>query len=232
MILIYTSWKLIKLSQKYQGCSIHRKQTNFSVRVLKLLRWSVFWVVRPCSIMEGYQGFGGKYCYHLQASQRTWLRLVSVPCTVAVQWLIQLHPPTNLQIFIYIVANETVKVKVKLSLCLTKHHAMETYWGAEVELHAIFDLGTRWRWMISFTPRPPQIWSGHGVKEKNFQPPPRIEIRSSDRPFLSQSLYRLRLITFVTDYTSASFLLLCPSIHVSYITLFLEACPHCVALEI
>jgi L-asparaginase II len=28
------------------------------------------------------------------------------------------------------------KVKVKLSLCLTKHHAMKTY---------IIDLGTRWR---------------------------------------------------------------------------------------
>jgi len=25
-----------------------------------------------------------------------------------------------------------VKVKVKLSLCLTKHHVMKTYWGAEV----------------------------------------------------------------------------------------------------
>jgi hypothetical protein len=25
-----------------------------------------------------------------------------------------------------------VKVKVKLSLCLTKHHAMKTYWGVKV----------------------------------------------------------------------------------------------------
>jgi hypothetical protein len=31
----------------------------------------------------------------------------------------------------------TVKVKkVKLSLCLTKHHAMKTHWGVEVQLHA------------------------------------------------------------------------------------------------
>jgi hypothetical protein len=29
-------------------------------------------------------------------------------------------------------------VKVKLSLCLTKHHAMKTYWGVEVQLHAFF----------------------------------------------------------------------------------------------
>jgi hypothetical protein len=28
-----------------------------------------------------------------------------------------------------------LKVKVKLSLCLTKHHAMKTYWGVEVYLH-------------------------------------------------------------------------------------------------
>jgi hypothetical protein len=27
---------------------------------------------------------------------------------------------------------KTAKVKVKLSLCLTKHHTMKTYWGMEV----------------------------------------------------------------------------------------------------
>jgi hypothetical protein len=37
------------------------------------------------------------------------------------------------------------KVKVKLSMCLTKHHTMKAYWRAEVQLHAFFDLGTRWR---------------------------------------------------------------------------------------
>jgi hypothetical protein len=25
-----------------------------------------------------------------------------------------------------------IRIKVKLSLCLTKHHAMKTYWGVEV----------------------------------------------------------------------------------------------------
>jgi len=29
-------------------------------------------------------------------------------------------------------------IKVKLSLCLTKHYAMKTYWGVDVELHAFF----------------------------------------------------------------------------------------------
>jgi hypothetical protein len=30
---------------------------------------------------------------------------------------------------------------------------MKTYWGVEVQLHAYFDLGTRWRWLVSFIPR-------------------------------------------------------------------------------
>jgi hypothetical protein len=28
-------------------------------------------------------------------------------------------------------------IKVKLSLCLTKHHVMKTYWGVEVQRHAV-----------------------------------------------------------------------------------------------
>jgi hypothetical protein len=35
------------------------------------------------------------------------------------------------------------EVKVKLSLCLTKHHAIKAYWGVHIYLHAFFDLGTR-----------------------------------------------------------------------------------------
>jgi hypothetical protein len=37
------------------------------------------------------------------------------------------------------------KVKVKLSPCLTKHHAMKTYWGSGDIAPRILDLGTRWR---------------------------------------------------------------------------------------
>jgi hypothetical protein len=40
----------------------------------------------------------------------------------------------------------------KNSLCLTKHHAMKIYWRVEVWLHTFFDLGTRWRWVVSFAP--------------------------------------------------------------------------------
>jgi hypothetical protein len=49
-------------------------------------------------------------------------------------------------------------VKVKLSLCFTKHHAVKTYWEVEEELHALItsalDGGA---WSVSglgrFTPR-------------------------------------------------------------------------------
>jgi hypothetical protein len=36
-----------------------------------------------------------------------------------------------------------VKVKVKLYLCLSKHHAMKTYWGSGVIAPRILDLGIR-----------------------------------------------------------------------------------------
>jgi hypothetical protein len=72
---------------------------------------------------------------------------------------------------------------------------MKAYWGVEVLFHSFFDLGTRWRWMVSFTPRPlylqgrsprypldrrlggPQSRSGHGGEEKNSQP--LLELESS-----------------------------------------------------
>jgi hypothetical protein len=38
-----------------------------------------------------------------------------------------------------------VKVKVKLSLCLTKHHVMKAYWGSGGIAPSILDFGTRWR---------------------------------------------------------------------------------------
>jgi len=44
-------------------------------------------------------------------------------------------------------------LKVKLSLCLTKHHAMKMYWDGGI-VPLIFDLGTTRRWVFSFTPWP------------------------------------------------------------------------------
>jgi hypothetical protein len=37
------------------------------------------------------------------------------------------------------------EVKVKVSLCLTKHHAMKTYWVSGGVAPRILDLGIRWR---------------------------------------------------------------------------------------
>jgi len=34
-----------------------------------------------------------------------------------------------------------------------EHHAMKAYWEVEVQLHISFDLSTRRRWVVSFTPR-------------------------------------------------------------------------------
>jgi hypothetical protein len=39
----------------------------------------------------------------------------------------------------------SLRVKVKLSLCLTKHHAMKAYWGSGGIAPRFLDLGTRWR---------------------------------------------------------------------------------------
>jgi hypothetical protein len=102
-----------------------------------------------------------------------------------------------------------LKVKVMLSLCLTKQNAMKTYWGVEVHLHAFLTLtldgGERPASRPGrFTPRErapwypldrrlggPQSQSGHDVEEKNSQPLPGFEPRSSDCPARSQSLYLL-----------------------------------------
>jgi hypothetical protein len=53
------------------------------------------------------------------------------------------------------------KVKVKLSLCLTKYHAMKTYWRSRSITPHILDLDTRWKWLVSFTPQSlyPQVKS-------------------------------------------------------------------------
>jgi hypothetical protein len=43
--------------------------------------------------------------------------------------------------------------KVKLSLCLIKHYVMK--WGSGCIDPRILDLGTSWRLVVSFIPRPP-----------------------------------------------------------------------------
>jgi hypothetical protein len=71
---------------------------------------------------------------------------------------------------------------------------MKAYWGVELQIHAFFDLGTRWKGEVRFTIRPlyslgkillysldrrlggPQNPSGRGGEEKNYQPSPGIEL--------------------------------------------------------
>jgi hypothetical protein len=87
----------------------------------------------------------------------------------------------------------TVKVKVKLSLRLTKHHTMKVYWGNGSIAPRILDLGTRLgEWSASrpgrFTPREraagkhwmggwvgPRAGLNAVVKRKIPSPPPGIE---------------------------------------------------------
>jgi hypothetical protein len=118
----------------------------------------------------------------------------------------------------------TVYKKINLSMCLIKQHAMEAYWGVEVQLHVLFDLGTRWRWMVSFTswslyPQGksslyPLDWRlggsqsrfGRGNEEKNSQSPPGIEPCNPDRPARSPALYRLNSHgSFTTVYINKKF---------------------------
>jgi hypothetical protein len=83
-----------------------------------------------------------------------------------------------------------VKWKVKyISPCaLIKNHAAKAYWVSGCIVPRIFDLDTRWRWVVSFTPRllypqgmsplypldtrlgGPQIRSRHGGEEKILIP--------------------------------------------------------------
>jgi len=88
--------------------------------------------------------------------------------------------------------NRTLVVQPVASLRLTKHHATKTYGSGGIDPR-ILNLGTRWRWVVCFTPRPsyprrkigrypldrklggPQSRSGRGGEGKNSQPLPDIE---------------------------------------------------------
>jgi hypothetical protein len=87
---------------------------------------------------------------------------------------------------------DPVSSKVKLSLCLTKHHTLKAYWGSGGIAPRILDLGTRWRWVASFTPWPlypqgkspwypldrrlggPQSHFGRGSSQENTRVYPKI----------------------------------------------------------
>jgi hypothetical protein len=110
--------------------------------------------------------------------------------------------------------------KRKLSLCLTKHHAMKTYCGSGGIGPRILDLGTRWRWVVSFTPRSlypqgknrlypldrrlggTQSRSGRGGEEKNSQPHAVKRLQTQNRSSLSVLYCRhstIRMANFVSN---------------------------------
>jgi hypothetical protein len=47
-----------------------------------------------------------------------------------------------------------MKLKVKLSPFFAKHHAMKTFWGNGSIAPCIINLGTGWKWVVSFKRRP------------------------------------------------------------------------------
>jgi hypothetical protein len=96
--------------------------------------------------------------------------------------------------------------KTNFSLCLTKHHAMKTYWGWGMA-PCILDLGNSRTLVVSFTSLPlysrgkshrwggPQNLSVRGGEEKNSQPQPGIEHPPNPyRPAHSQSLWQGKYI--------------------------------------
>jgi hypothetical protein len=96
-----------------------------------------------------------------------------------------------------------VRSKAVPVLFLTEHHAMKAYWGSGCLVLRILDLGTRWRWVFSFTPQPfypqgkspkAQSQSGRG-DEKNSQSLPEFEppiIQSTSQRYTTE-LSRLLL---------------------------------------
>jgi hypothetical protein len=81
------------------------------------------------------------------------------------------------------------KNKLRKYYCaVTGHHAMKAYEGSRGIAPRILDLGTRWKWVVSFTPiyfrgKNPldrrlggsHSRSGRGVEKKNSQPLPGLE---------------------------------------------------------
>jgi hypothetical protein len=89
------------------------------------------------------------------------------------------------------------KVKVKLSLCLTNytlHH--EDVWESGCIDASLLDLGSGWRWMISFTHRPlyrrrksSRRLGGPHMEKWKFLTPPGLELLPLGRSARRQPLY-------------------------------------------
>jgi hypothetical protein len=96
---------------------------------------------------------------------------------------------------------------------------MKAYWRSGGITPCILDLGTRWRWVVSFTPRPlylqgkspwypldrkldgPQSRPGRGGEEKNSQPLPGLE-PPIIQPVAQRYTIELFRFFFVNGYSS------------------------------
>jgi len=61
---------------------------------------------------------------------------------------------TGLQVWQHRIKNSFSCIQLKLSLCLTKHHAIKTSGSGGIAPPHILNLVSRWRWVVSFTTRP------------------------------------------------------------------------------
>jgi len=83
---------------------------------------------------------------------RTVLPTIEVPGSIFIPKFS--HPYWGLKWYFQSLHTNTL-CKVKLSLCFTKHHAIKKMcWGSGNIAPRILDLGTRWRLLVKFTPRP------------------------------------------------------------------------------
>jgi hypothetical protein len=89
--------------------------------------------------------------------------------------------------------------EVKLSLCLTNQALRpEGVWGSGCIDPHFLELGSNWRWVVSFTSQPlyPRGKSPRArlddVEKRKFLTLPGLELRLLGCPVRSQSLYRLR----------------------------------------
>jgi hypothetical protein len=110
---------------------LHLNQ-RYRMLVMPFLQWHQSVV---CYVTSDAFGFHVKSCFALLNSDVWWLVIRLLSTKHATFFTIN-------------------KLKIKLLLWLTKHHAMKTYGGSEVIALCILNLGTRCRWVVCFRPRP------------------------------------------------------------------------------
>jgi hypothetical protein len=119
----------------------------------KLFQVEDFWVVTPCSVVVGDQRLGGPDCLHIQGEVLRNGGGLPQHYTASQPRRPRLEPSSC----------ENLK---SCSCCQSRHkaqpgnssftvsYAMEAYWGSGGIAPRILGLGTRWRWVVSLTPRP------------------------------------------------------------------------------